>query len=383
MYVALANLTNGGLSGGSRKYLEVLAPMLANHPAISRLDLFVPPQTLEALHKNTRLDWETWTHNDVARGFRGLRNELIKRRPDVVFVPSARWLDCGASPVVAMVRNMEPLAVPFAGNPWLETLKTWARRWVAKRACTKATRIIAVSNFVKDYLEQQWRLPQDKVATVYHGIDLPGIDDDIQRPASLSNLTQPFLFTAGSIRPYRGLEDAVGALPEVLRHQGDMTLVIGGETEAAMQPYRNRLVQQAEALGCADRILWCGKLSQSEMAWCFRQCQAFVMTSRVEACPNTVLEAMSHSCVSVSTDCPPMPEMYGSAALYYPAGNSARLASQLVAAIKLDIADRNQIQTTARRRAAEFSWQRTVEDTVRELQVACGQSGLKAQRVAA
>lgn len=383
MYVALANLTNGGLSGGSRKYLEVLAPMLASHPAISRLDLFVPPQTLEALHKSTRLDWESWTHNDVARGFRGLRTELNKRRPDVVFVPSARWLDCGASPVVAMVRNMEPLAVPFAGNPWLETLKTWARRWVAKRACTKATRIIAVSNFVNDYLVQQWQLPQDKVATVYHGIDLPGSDDDTQRPAALRDLTQPFLFTAGSIRPYRGLEDAVGALPEVLRQCGDMTLVIGGETEAAMQPYRNRLVQQAEALGCADRILWCGKLSQSEMAWCFRQCQAFVMTSRVEACPNTVLEAMSHSCVSVSTDCPPMPEMYGSAALYYPAGNSAQLASQLVAAMKLDIATRYHMQAAARRRASEFSWQRTVDGTVRELQIACGQVGRQGQRAAA
>jgi glycosyltransferase involved in cell wall biosynthesis len=107
------------------------------------------------------------------------------------------------------------------------------------------------------------------------------------------------------------------------------------------------------------------------------------MTSRVEACPNTVLEAMSHSCVSVSTDCPPMPEMYGSAALYYPAGNSAQLASQLVAAMKLDIATRYHMQAAARRRASEFSWQRTVDGTVRELQIACGQVGRQGQRAAA
>ncbi len=374
MYVALANLTNGGLSGGSRKYLEVLAPLLANHPAISRLDLFVPPQAVDALHKSTRLDWESWMSNDVARGFRGLRTELRKRRPDVVFVPSARWLDCGSPPVVAMVRNMEPLVVPFAGNPWLETLRTLARRWVARRACRKADRIIAVSNFVKDYLVHDWRLPADKVATVYHGIDLPGGDDEHRCPAALGELTRPFLFTAGSVRPYRGLEDAVGAMPGIVQRCGDVSLVIGGETEPAMQPYRNRLQRQAEALGCADRIVWCGKLSQPEMAWCFRQCQAFVMTSRVEACPNTVLEALSHSCISVSTNCPPMPEMYGETAFFYAAGDSDQLGTQVQAALGLDVAQRYALQTAAHRRAAEFSWQRTMENTVHELLIAAGRS---------
>ncbi len=384
MYVALANVTNGSLSGGSRKYLEVVAPMLANHPAISRLDLFVPPQAVDALHNDIRLDWESWAQGDVARGFRGLRSELKKRRPDVVFIPSARWLNCGSLPVVAMVRNMEPLAVPFAGNPWLETLRTWARRWVARRACRKADRIIAVSDFVNDYLVNTWRLPADKVATVYHGIDLPGSGDEVRCPGALKELARPFLFTAGSIRPYRGLEDAIAALPEILQQCGDLRLVIGGETEPAMRPYRDRLQRQAESLGCGDRVIWCGKLNQAEMAWCFQQCRVFLMTSRVEACPNTVLEAMSQSCISVSTSCPPMPEMYGETALFYDAGDTRRMASQVRTALNLDSARRNALQAAAHRRAAGFSWQRTVEDTVRELLRAAGRSDAQRdQQVAA
>lgn len=382
MYVALANLTNGGLSGGSRKYLEVLAPMLANHPAISRLDLFVPPQALDTLHKSTRLDWESWKHNDVAHGFRGLRTELRKRRPDVVFIPTARWIDCGSSPVVAMVRNMEPLAVPLAGNPWLETLRTLARRWVAWRVCRRADRIIAVSDFVNDYLVNTWKLPADKVATVYHGIDLPRGDDEVYRPEALAGLTRPFLFTAGSIRPYRGLEDAIGALPQIAKDCGDLALVIGGETEPAMRFYRDRLQRQAESLGCSDRIIWSGKLSQPQMAWCFRQCQAFLMTSRVEACPNTVLEAMSHSCLSVSTNCPPMPEMFGEAAMFYSPGDSVAMAGQVKAILAMEFADRTGMQMKARRRAAEFSWQRTLDETVRELQRAAGHCRIR-ERIAA
>lgn len=374
MHVVLANLTNGGLSGGSRKYLEVLAPMLARHPAISRLDLFVPPQAVEALHKSTRLEWESWLHNDVSHGFRGLRREILKRRPDVVFIPSARWIDCGSAHVVAMVRNMEPLAVPFAGNPWLETLRTLARRWVAKRACRKADRIIAVSNFVRDFLVDTWKLPTEKIATVYHGIELPKGDDDARRPQGLLDHNHRFLFTAGSVRPYRGLEDAVGAMPQILKSRSDLSLVIGGETEPAMQPYRNRLQRQAEELGCTDRIHWVGKLSQAEMAWCFRQCEAFLMTSRVEACPNTVLEAMSQSCLSISTSSAPMPEMYGETAFLYHAGNSEELAHQVDAALGMDAAHRSSQLSAARRRAAEFSWQRTMEETVQQLLLAAGRT---------
>jgi glycosyltransferase involved in cell wall biosynthesis len=187
-------------------------------------------------------------------------------------------------------------------------------------------------------------------------------------------LTRPFLFTAGSIRPYRGLEDAVAALPEIVRMCGDLSLVIGGEAEASMRPYQQRLQRQAEALGCADRILWCGKLDQQEMAWCFQQCRVFLMTSRVEACPNTVLEAMSQGCLSVSTDCPPMPEMYGETALFYKVGDAARLAQQVRTALGFDADQRRLLQDSARRRAAGFSWHRTVEETVRQLILAAGLS---------
>lgn len=374
MYVALANLTNGGLSGGARKYLEVLAPLLACHPSVSRLDLFVPAQTVDGLRQNSNLNWESWKARDVAQGFRGLRSELLSRRPDVVFIPTARWLDCGPIPVVAMVRNMEPLAVPFAGNPWMECLKTVGRRWVAKRACRNADRIIAVSHFVRDFLTSRWLLPADKIATVYHGVDVPEVDAECQPPAALSQLSEPFLFTAGSIRPYRGLEDAVAALPEIGRRCGNLPLVIGGETEPAMQHYRHGLERLAQSLGCADRLVWCGKLSQPEMSWCYRKCEAFLMTSRVEACPNTVLESLAHGCVSVSTNCPPMPEIYCETAFYYRSKDSSQLAEQVCAALALSADHRRARQEAALRRSGDFTWHRTTDDTVRELLVAAGRT---------
>ena len=52
--------------------------------------------------------------------------------PDVVFFPTARLIECGGAPTVVMVRNMEPLTVPFGGNTWREGFRNIARARVAR-----------------------------------------------------------------------------------------------------------------------------------------------------------------------------------------------------------------------------------------------------------
>ena len=49
MRVALVNLTSGGLSGGSRKYLLELVPLLRAHRAVRDLHVFLPPSVRETV----------------------------------------------------------------------------------------------------------------------------------------------------------------------------------------------------------------------------------------------------------------------------------------------------------------------------------------------
>ena len=73
--------------------------------------------------------------------------------------------------MVVMVRNMEPLEVPFAGNTWVEGLRNVARAWEARRACRHATRVIAVSDHVRRFIISKWHIDEDRIGTVYHGVD--------------------------------------------------------------------------------------------------------------------------------------------------------------------------------------------------------------------
>jgi glycosyltransferase involved in cell wall biosynthesis len=49
----------------------------------------------------------------------------------------------------------------------------------------------------------------------------------------------------------------------------------------------------------------------------------------VEACPNIVLEAMSYECISISADNPPLPEIFGDVAVYYPSKKTNVLAMRI------------------------------------------------------
>ena len=57
------------------------------------------------------------------------------------------------------------------------------------------------------------------------------------------------------------------------------------------------------------------------------------MTSRVEACPNIALEAMSHGAFCLAADNPPLPEFFQGAALYYRPRSGEALAHAITAAL--------------------------------------------------
>ena len=107
------------------------------------------------------------------------------------------------------------------------------------------------------------------------------------------------------------------------------------------------------------------------MSSAYSRCDAFLVTSRAEACPNVALEAMSHAARIVSTSQEPMPEFFGRAALYYSPRDPAGLAAH-VNALLASPADAATRAEEGAARTATFTWDRTADHTIRELQKAAG-----------
>jgi glycosyltransferase involved in cell wall biosynthesis len=362
MRLAVVNLTSGGLSGGYLKYLRSLVPLLETHFGISSLSVFVPDRVSTNI-PGVSAPVRSFDPGNSRASRQKLRTLVLETRPDVVFIPTSRWISFGV-PTAVMLRNMEPLAVPFGGNSLIDSAKNIARRLATRRACKSADGVIAVSRYVEDWLSDHWHLDRTTMRVIYHGVERAADGERIPPAAIAAQETGPFVFTAGSIRPARGNEDLIEAFSALPSIHARMKLVIAGGVDKGAEHYKRKMVRLTERLNVSDRILWLGPVAPAEMAWCFANASLVVTTSRAEACPNTVLEAMARGALIVSGNNPPMPEFLQESAFYYEPGNPASLAEQLASALVAapDVAGR--MREEAARRASEFTWKRTADETV-------------------
>ncbi|MDD4869346.1 MAG: glycosyltransferase family 1 protein [Kiritimatiellae bacterium] len=375
MRLALVNLTGGGFSGGYKKYLKNMLPRLAEHNDVDAL-LCVSPRGNDItgwFDKLPKADYCSCRPLSLSHFAhipdRKMVECLEKFSPDIIFLPVDRYICFGDIPVVNMVRNMEVFIPNMPGDTIQERIRKFIQLRLTCASVRRANHTIAVSNFVKQCLVDRLGIKEDKISMVYHGLNHTTERSNDVRPALIpSGWKDGFLFTCGSVRPARGLEDILQALAHLKAQNVNIRLVIAGETVTGMKNYRDGLVQWFEANGLSDSVCWVGNLNEDEINWCYGHCTLFVMTSRVEACPNIALEAMSYGCVSVASENPPLPEFFGASALYYPPKDFATLAKKIQVAISVGQAEKVKISNTAKEIASRFSWDVCAQKTVDELQ---------------
>ena len=373
MKLAIVSLTDGGMSLGYRKYLLRILPLLRQNPDVSELHVLLPAASLPKLEDvHSFAQWHTWNGNSMLVG-RWVRQRVESLGVEVVYIPSQRFVHTGL-PTVVTVQNMEPLVAPLGGNPLSETLRHLARRLATWNACRRADRVIAISQHVKSFLTNRWNIPEKKIGVVYHGVDDMEETERNQLPDCLQSVVPGrFLLTIGSIRPARGLEDAIEALPLLTPQWPQLQLAIIGAVEPRMGFYWRRLQRLVQRHGLEDRVVWAGWQPEKVVNWCYQNCTLLIMTTRTEALSIIALEAMKAGCVCVATQVGALPEVFQDNAFFYRAGEPGSLADQLGCALRLDQAHRSIIAAAVRRRAAEFTWQRTADLTLLELRRAIQQ----------
>jgi len=374
MKVSIINLTAGGMSGGYKKYLMELIPRIANHESIEHIQCATPASIpIIEWFRNDKLNNVTFINCKPYSPFyhdASLISKIEAFNPDVIYVPLGRMIKQIKVPSVIMIQNMFPL-IHLPGIPLYLKARCNIERIVTKRAVKRSDRIIAVSGFVKEFLIKNWNLHPDKIAVVYYGIDFSKMACS-KKPKKLSQIVElrGFLFTAGSIDPYRGLEDLLEAMC-LLKSKGiSYPLIIAGDIKLSARRYFDKLNDIIKSLKIEDLVVWAGHLDWDEMIYCYRNCKAFVMTSRVEACPNMVLESMANGCVSISTESTPMPEFFQDSAVYYPPKDAKVLAERILEVMSWPEDKRKEMSERAKKRASQFSWEICAQKTIEQFQIA-------------
>lgn len=375
MRIAIINITGGGISGGYRKYLLNMIPGMARHSNVEAI-LCLSPKSLNVKSWFGTLE-NVYFENCPSLKLlcvginRSLSRTLKEFRPDVLFIPTERYFQFDNLPVVNMIQNMEPFVYSSNKNPFLEKVNNFLRKKIASRVMGRPVRVIAISKFVKEFLIDNLNIPDSNIGVIYHGIDDDNENAKCVKPSAIpESWMGEFLFTAGSIRPARGLEDILYAINSLALGKVNLNLTIAGNTASNMLSYRRYLEKYILNNCLGKKVIWAEELNKSEMNWCYKNCKALIMASRVEACPVVALESMSHGCISIAANNPPLPEIFGDAAVFYQPFDYKTLVETIQDVLTWDNHQINRISSKAKKRSAKFTWDRTVEQTITELKMA-------------
>lgn len=380
MKLAIINHTGGGISGGYKNYLQSILPRIAADPRVSSI-LCISPRSIgieELVAPNEKIRFEACAPFRPLSG--GVDSEMDKvlssYLPDIIFVPTARVAGFRQVPVVTMIQNMAPLVSWEWYGIW-QKFKLLVQRYETRRAVRQAEKVIAISGFVRQFLLDKWGVQAEKIEPIYFGTPLSA--DKAARPDALPAEWKDFVFTAGSIEPYRSLEDIVKCAEYSRKKLGTpVRILIAGHAKDDMRRYELHLKEMARKAGVTPDLCWAGQIPADQMTWCYKNCSAFIMTSRVEAGPNTVLESMNCGAVCVAADNPPLPEFYGETALYYKPGDGEMLAARLAEVLSWDKEKREKVSAAAFARSRDFTWEKSAAQTVDLFERLLGRAGAAA-----
>ena len=156
--LAIINITSGGMSAGYKKYLRELLSRLALLPisALSLVHILKVSIYRILCPKSPKIQNILFRPSVmVTRVKKQLYRKLKDFDPDVLFFPSAHSFTFDSIPTLSMLQNMEPM-VQVEGNPCIERLINFARKQCARRSIKKASGIIAISDYVRQFMAKKW-----------------------------------------------------------------------------------------------------------------------------------------------------------------------------------------------------------------------------------
>jgi glycosyltransferase involved in cell wall biosynthesis len=288
-----------------------------------------------------------WTHV-------GLRGELRRAPPDVLFIPAHVVPLRPPAPTVVTVHDLGYLYFPEA-HPLPDRLYlNWSTRYGARHAAG----VVADSESTKRDLVERYRIPADKIAVAYPGIN--PLLKPVRDPAVLAavrqkyDLPERYILHVGTLQPRKNLSRLVEAFARVRSQvESPPDLVFAGGKGWLYDD----LFRQVEQLGMSEHVHFPGHVPPDHnLAAMYSAAQVYAFPSLFEGFGFPVVEAMRCETPVVCSNTSSLPELAGDAALTVPPTNVDALTDALVHVLTDEDLRRGMIER-GRAQAARFTWE--------------------------
>jgi GalNAc-alpha-(1->4)-GalNAc-alpha-(1->3)-diNAcBac-PP-undecaprenol alpha-1,4-N-acetyl-D-galactosaminyltransferase len=283
---------------------ERVAALLCNHWVSQGHSVTLMPtfsgrgECVYPLDKRVTLDFLADRVNSRGRGFFNkvrrlveLRRAIREQSPDVIlsFMPHVNIAAVLAAwglqvPVVVSERTFPP-AMPLGKA--LENLRRWAY--------ARASAVVVQTEQAREWLALNCPRAQGYVIPNPAVFPLPLGEPKIL-PSSVVEAGRKLVLAVGRLSEEKQFDSLIEAFKPLAKSDPDWNLVILGEGIE-----REHLEMLRDQLELADRVQLPGRVGN--LGDWYERAEIFVMSSRFEGFPNTLVEAMAHGLPAVSFDC--------------------------------------------------------------------------------
>lgn len=275
---------HGGIAKFNRDFLKALSSssdvkeILAIPRIISESFSSLPPK-LEFMTAATRGKIAFLTHF--------LKTMRAGKTFDLIVLGHINFL-----PLIPLLKYFQPKAKLVLV---IHGIEAWKRRGFVSRGCVKELNaVISVSQFTLSRF-RQWAFIEDKTGFILpNSVDLerfkPGAkrDELIAKYGLESKRVIMTLARLDARERYKGIDEVLEVLPDVLREVPDLIYLIAGDGSD-----RKRLEAKAEKLGIHSNVVFTGYVPENAKADYYRLADAYVMPGTGEGFGIAYIEALA------------------------------------------------------------------------------------------
>jgi len=260
--------------------------------------------------------------------YEGARRVLAAVKPDIVHHhsrPAGLWLSKGGAPAAKHLISLHSM-----DYGWSFGYARWDRR-LFNRGFAAASRVLGVSNFIRDHASQVYPVVRSKARTVYNGVD-----GNVFKPQGEPN--DPPILYVGRVDPRKGVHVLVDAFEQVISKQRPNTRlrIVGPHSYWDERPSSYYQALKERCAGNPRIELREPTFDDTELAAIYRDSACTIVPSTFpEALGLTSLEAQASGVPVVVSNAGGLPETVdaGKSGLIFENGNSAELGEAVLSII--------------------------------------------------
>lgn len=303
----------------------------------------------------------------------GLACETLINPPRVLFIPAhtlplltravygvGNWLKVlPQMSILVTIHGLEGKYLPQHNNFLAHIHRNWSIDWSVRFSHF----LIAVSNNTYKEVLNTYKLPIKYIKVVHEGVDFDRYAKNrrnVKKVLEKYHIANNYILFIGTLQPRKNLVRLIKAFSILSGKYQSLQLVIAGKKGWLY----DKIMRAPKLYGVENRVVFTGRIADSDLPGLYRGSQAFVLPSITEGFGLPVLEAQASGVPVICSDTGALREVAGDGALFVNPLKTEDI-SQKIDKIFKDKILRDKLVKNGVKNAKKLSWTNTAYNTLK------------------